>query len=306
MVLKWKAALGRSYYPLSENAGGSVLRLKHAHRSFTAVTLNMPLSGWTSRACAKHQIMHDLMDIPKLVAKDGNPLNTRPCPLIYYYEQLLQDMRHIVTKRFETIHRTILNPIPKPTISSPPRNIRTAPSSSSSSSTPDRYAWRQPKSAKGKKNTSSADEHFQELARDIHESNKSISNPYEHEDTEQYNWAFDTLLSEEKKDLIARAKRLIRLIKSGDPPRNYIERRTNKLREDPRDDSMGSSTNSVLVFYGATVKEYDDFAIFDLEQFIDGVSTDNADKHILGYYEDGTGAYPNRNFHDGPSDQGSR
>ncbi len=49
MVLKWKAALGRAYYPLSENAGRSVLRLEHAFRSFKAVTLNMPLSGWTSR-----------------------------------------------------------------------------------------------------------------------------------------------------------------------------------------------------------------------------------------------------------------
>ncbi len=108
MVLKWKAALGRSYFPLSANAGGSVLRVEHAHRSFKAVTTNMPLSGWTSRACAKHQTMHDHMDIPKLVAKDGDPLKTRPCPLIYYYEQLLEDMRHIVTHRFETIHRTII------------------------------------------------------------------------------------------------------------------------------------------------------------------------------------------------------
>jgi hypothetical protein len=32
----------------------------------------MPISGWTSRACAKHQIMHDMMNIPKLIAKDGN------------------------------------------------------------------------------------------------------------------------------------------------------------------------------------------------------------------------------------------
>ncbi len=151
MVLKWKAALGRGYFPLSESAGGSALRVEYAHRSFKAVTVNMPLSGWTSRACAKHQIMHDMMSIPKLVAKDGNPPNTRPCPLIYYYEQLLEDMRHIVTHRFETIHRTILNPIPKPTISSPPRHSRTAPPNSSSSSTPDRYAWRQPKSVKGKR-----------------------------------------------------------------------------------------------------------------------------------------------------------
>ena len=33
-----------------------------------------------------------------------------------------------------------------------------------------------------------ADEHFRELTKDIHESNRNISNPYEYEDTEQYNW----------------------------------------------------------------------------------------------------------------------
>ncbi len=187
MVLKWKAALGRGYYALSSDAGGSVMSLEHAHRSFKAVTQNMPLSGWTSRARAKHQAMHDYMQIPKLVAKEGNPLNTRPCPLIYYYEQLLEDMRHIVTHLFEVIPRTILNPIPKAHSSSPLRNIKSTPSNSSSSAAPDRYAWRQPKSSKGKKIIPSADEHFQELAKDIHKSNKNISNPYEHGDTEQYN-----------------------------------------------------------------------------------------------------------------------
>ena len=64
MVIRWKTALGRGYFPLSANAGGMVLRVEHAHRSFKAVTVNMPLSGWTSRACAKHQFMHDLMRIP--------------------------------------------------------------------------------------------------------------------------------------------------------------------------------------------------------------------------------------------------
>ncbi len=165
------------------------------------------------------------MDIPKLIAKDADPLNTRPCPLIYYYEQLLEDMMHIITHHFEVIPRTILNPIPKAQISSPPRNTRSIPSNSSSSATPDRYAWRKPNSTKGKKNVPSADEHFQELTKDIHKSNENISNPYEHEDTEQYNWAFDSLLSDEKKDLVKKASRLIKLIKGGDPPRNYIERR---------------------------------------------------------------------------------
>jgi hypothetical protein len=78
MVLKWKRALGQAYFPLSEHASGSVMRLEHAHRTFKALTVDMPISDWTSRACAKHQTMHDYMDIPKLVAKNGDPLNTRP------------------------------------------------------------------------------------------------------------------------------------------------------------------------------------------------------------------------------------
>jgi sigma54-dependent transcription regulator len=126
------------------------------------------------------------------------------------------------------------------------------------------------------------DEDFQELTKDIHESNRNISNPYEHEDTEQYNSAFDSLLSDEKRELIARSKRLIRLIKSGDPPKNYVERRANKLREDPRDDNMGSGTTSVHGFYGTTVEEYDEFAIFDLEQFVEDITQNNTDKHIVG------------------------
>ena len=307
MVLRWKSALGRAYYPLNREAGGSVLRVEHAHRTFKAVTLNMVISGWTSRACAKHQSMHDLMNIPMIVARDGDPLKTRPCPLIYYYEQLLEDMRHIITHHFETIPRTILNPIPKTTISSPPRNVRTAPSNSSSSSTPNPYAWRRPKSTRGKKNTPSADEHFQELAKDIHAKNKTIANPYEHEDTEQYNWAFNSLLSDEKKDLITRTKKLIRLIKSGEPPRNYIERRASKLKEEPDANGYRSSDGSnPLGFYGTTNREYDEYAVFDLEQFIENISTNNADKHVLGYYEDRTGTCQNIHFNDGPSGQGSR
>ncbi len=46
--------------------------------------------------------------------------------------------------------------------------------------------------------------------------------------------------------------------------------------------------------------------MFDLEQLIDNISTDNADKHILGYYEDRIGEYLNINSRDGPSGQGSR
>jgi hypothetical protein len=145
------------------------------------------------------------------------------------------------------------------------------------------------------------------VAKDIHESNKSIENPYEHEDTEQYNWAFYSLLSEEKKDLIARTKKLIKLIKSGDPPRNYVERRTNKLKEKPDANGFRNAdgNKNVQGFYGTTTREYDEYAIFDLVEFIEDITTNNADKHILGYYEDRTGTYKNIRFHDGPSGQGS-
>ena len=100
---------------------------------------------------------------------------------------------------------------------------------------------------------------------------------------------------------------MIRLIKSGEPPRNYVERRASKLKEQPDANGFRSSDGSnVLGFYGTTNREYDEYAVFDLEQFIENISTDNADKHILGYYEDRTGACKNIHFNDGPSGQGSR
>ena len=33
-------------------------------------------------------------------------------------------------------------------------------------------------------------------------------------------------------------------------------------------------------------KDYDEYAIFELEQYIDDIKANNADKCILGYYED--------------------
>ncbi len=130
-------------------------------------------------------------------------------------------------------------------------------------------------------------------------------NPYEHEDTEQYNWTFGSLLSDEKKDLIARSKKLVRLIKSGNPPKNYVERRVNKLKEESGDRNVESNKN-VHGFYGTTIKEYDEYAVFDLEEFIEDINTNNADHHIVGFYEDRVGTYKNINFRDGPSGQGSR
>jgi hypothetical protein len=122
--------------------------------------------------------------------------------------------------------------------------------------------WHMQKRKRNKKKTITADEHFQELAKDIHESNKNISNPYEQHDAEQYNWAFDSLLSEEKKDMTKRAKRLISLVKANDPPKNYIARRTGKLAGEERNWNEGT-----------TVREYDDEAVYELEQFIDDLST---------------------------------
>ncbi len=76
------------------------------------------------------------------------------------------------------------------------------------------------------------------------------------------------------------------------------------MKEEP-DDRNNHSNRNVTGFYGTT-KEYDEYAIFDLESFIDDISTNNADKHILGYYEDRTGTYQNITFRDGPSGQGTR
>ena len=295
MVIKWKNALGGDYFPYRSTAGAAVVNLEHAHRTFNALTKELPISGWVSRACAKHQGIHERTAIPLLVARDGDPLTTRPCPLIYYYEQLLEDLKHIVTHMFEPIPRTIVNPIPEAQRTPPARRIRSAPIASSTSMV---SANEQPPSRKQlkkrfRKKAPSSDEYFQELAKDMHESNKSISNPYEQHDTEQYNWAFDSLLSDEKKDMIRRAKRMISLIKATDPPKNYILRRMHKLAGEARDWNEG-----------LTMKEYDDEAVFELEQFIDDISTNNADKHIVGYYEDRVGTYKNIEFSDGPSGQG--
>ena len=87
---------------------------------------------------------------------------------------------------------------------------------------------------------------------------------------------------------------MISLIKADDPPKNYILRRMHKLGGEDRDRNEG-----------ATVKEYDEWAVYELEQFIDDISANNADKHIVGYYEDRVGTYKNIELSDGPSGQGS-
>ncbi len=172
MVIKWKNALGRDYFPYRSTAGGAVMSLEHAHRTFKVLTKELPITGWVSRACAKHQGIHGRTSISLLVARDGDPATTRPCPLIYYYEQLLEDLKHIVTHMFEPIPRTIFTPIPEAQMSSPSRKSRSAPTVSSSSmvAADGQHTWRTQKKARSRKKVPSADEHFQELAKDIHES----------------------------------------------------------------------------------------------------------------------------------------
>jgi hypothetical protein len=92
---------------------------------------------------------------------------------------------------------------------------RSSPATRSSSTRTERGhdEWQQQRQSRGKKKAQTADAYFQEIAKDIHESNQKIANPYEHEDAEQYNWSFDVELSAEKKDFIKKTKRLIALIK---------------------------------------------------------------------------------------------
>ncbi len=89
------------------------------------------------------------------------------------------------------------------------------------------------------------------------------------------------------------------------PPKNYVERRANCLRQEPCDRNIESNKN-VVGFYGTTAKEYDEYAVFDLQEFIEDISTNNADKHIVGFYEDRVGTCKNINLRDGPSGQGTR
>jgi hypothetical protein len=53
------------------------------------------------------------------------------------------------------------------------------------------------------------------------------------------------------------------------------------------------------------IREYDEQAIWELEQYLEDLRDNNADKCIVGYYEDRTGAV-NLSSSDGPSGQGTR
>ena len=70
--------------------------------------------------------------------------------------------------------------------------------------------------------------------------------------------------------------------------------------------TLMATNKNVQGFYGTTNKEYDEYAIFDLQEFIEDITTNNADKHVVGFYEDRVGTYKNIHLSDGPSGQGSR
>ena len=52
-------------------------------------------------------------------------------------------------------------------------------------------------------------------------------------------------------------------------------------------------------------RDYDEHAVWELEQYLEDLRDNNADKCILGYYEYRTGAV-NFSSSDGPSGQGTR
>ena len=233
-VLMWKEALGGSYFALSSSPFVSgVKRIENALKTFENVVAGKSLACWITRACAKHETVHEMTRIPRLIAKSGDPAATRACPLKYYYEQLLEDLKHVVMVNFEPVRRTIFEPIPKTTPS-----CATDPKSTQEPATTrgamDNNAWKTQRSTRKKKKASAAgtytaDHYFQDLAKEIHEHNKSIPNVYEHLDTEQYNWAFDIEMEEQTKELIKRTKRLVALIKDKTPPDSYRRVRAKKL-----------------------------------------------------------------------------
>jgi hypothetical protein len=73
-VLAWKEALGSSYYPLrSSHLVSGVESIENALRTFENVVAGKSLVCWITRACAKHETIHGLTNIPRLIARNGDP-----------------------------------------------------------------------------------------------------------------------------------------------------------------------------------------------------------------------------------------
>ena len=293
-VLAWKEALGGDYYPRrSSPVVSAVEMIENALKTFENVVAGKNLVCWITRACAKHESIHSMAQIPRLIVRDGDPATTRACPLKYYYEQLLEDLKHVVAINFEPVKRTIMEPIPK-TAPSPAPGPKPTQGSSQTRGVADNNAWKTQRSTRRKKtalvdSTYTADRYFQDLAKEMHEQNKSNPNVYEHLDTEQYNWAFDIEMEEQTKELVKRTKCLIALIKDKTPPESYRRMRARRI---PLENFRGT-------------RDYDEHAVWELEQYLEDLRDNNADKCILGYYEDRTGAV-NFSSSDGPSGQGTR
>jgi hypothetical protein len=117
----------------------------------------------------------------------------------------------------------------------------------------------------------------------------SIPDVYEQEDSGQFNWVFDIEMDAQTKGLVKRSNRLMALIKEKTPPKCYRDLRARKL-------PSSYSERKIL--------EFDDNAVFELEQYIESLRTNTADRCILGYYEDRAGAL-NISPSDGLSGQGS-
>ena len=174
-----------------------------------------------------------------------------------------------------------MEPIPK-TAPSPAPGPKPTQGSSQTRGVADNNAWKTQRSTRRKKtalvnSTYTADHYFQDLAKEMHEQNKSNPNVYEHLDTEQYNWAFDIEMEEQTKELVKM------------PPESYRRMRARRI---PLEKYRGN-------------RDYDEHAVWELEQYLEDLRDNNADKCILGYYEDRTGAV-NFSSSDGPSGQGTR
>jgi hypothetical protein len=167
--------------------------IDHALRTFRALVVDLSISSWISRACAKHQFIHDRAQIPKLVAsyyRKSENVTYRTVPLVYYYDQLIADFRHILWQpEAQSTSGTLQPP-------NAPSHVPSSAASSTSRTGPDALILKFVIQS-GIRNTCPAreqrtgtkpkttDEYFQEVARDAHERNQNVSNPYEHENVEQ-------------------------------------------------------------------------------------------------------------------------
>jgi hypothetical protein len=167
-IFKWKTELGEDYLPnqCRNNRGLAEIYLRmidHALRTFRALVVDLSISSWISRACAKHQFIHDWAQIPKLVAsyyRKSENVTHRTVPLVYYYDQLIVDFRHILWQPEEQVMSVTVPPVNAPS--------HTASSAASSRTVLDHQVWHQQYMSRQRAGTKpkTADDYFQEVARE--------------------------------------------------------------------------------------------------------------------------------------------